>query len=97
MHYTYQLAILQTCLKDIKNLTNFSLLNSDKTEVIVLGPEDIRDILSNSMFNLDDIALASRITVSYTNKISFDLTCLWTGMNMGNNWSWVQILCVWDL
>lgn len=37
---TNQLAKLQACLKDIKTwmTCNFLLLNSDKTEVIVLGP-----------------------------------------------------------
>ena len=62
---THRLAKLQTGLKDIKNWksSNFSLLNSDKTAVIVLGLKHIRDSLSNNIINLDDIALASRTPV----------------------------------
>ena len=39
------------------------MLNSDETEVIVLGPKHIRESLSNNMVNLDGITLASTITV----------------------------------
>ena len=55
-----QLAKLQACLKDIKiQMTrNFLLLNSDKTEVIVLGLQ-LRNALSNHISNLDFFALAS--------------------------------------
>ena len=54
-----------TCLKDIKTwmTRNFLLLNSDKTEVIILGPKHLRDALSNDIAALDDIALASNETV----------------------------------
>ena len=62
-----QLTKLQTCLKDIKTwmTRNFLLLNSDKTEVIILGPKHLRDTLSNDIAALDDIALASNETVRY--------------------------------
>ncbi len=45
---TNQLTKLQACLKDIKTwmICNFLQLNSDKTEVIVLGPKHLRDTLS---------------------------------------------------
>ena len=39
------------------------MLNSDKTEVIVLGPEHIRDSLSSNTVNLHSITLASSTTV----------------------------------
>ena len=42
---------------------NFLLLNSDKTEVLILGPKNLRDTLSNDIAALDDIALASNETV----------------------------------
>ena len=60
-----QLSRLQECLKDIKSwmTCNFLLLNSDKTEVIVLGPKHLRNVLSNELTNLDGITLASSTTV----------------------------------
>ncbi len=42
---------------------NFLLLNSDKTEVIVLGPKHLRNSLSNDIVVLGDITLASSTTV----------------------------------
>ena len=42
---------------------NFLLLNSDKTEVLLLGPKHLRHTLSNDIAVLDDIALASNETV----------------------------------
>ena len=42
---------------------NFLLLNSDKTEVLILGPKHLRDKLSNDIAALDNIALASNETV----------------------------------
>ncbi|XP_037607481.1 uncharacterized protein LOC119477468 [Sebastes umbrosus] len=62
---TNQLTKLQACLKDIKTwmTCNFLMLNSDKTEVIVLGPERLRNKLSNDIVTLDGIALASSTTV----------------------------------
>uniref|UniRef100_A0A8C3GA23 Reverse transcriptase domain-containing protein n=1 Tax=Cyclopterus lumpus TaxID=8103 RepID=A0A8C3GA23_CYCLU len=62
---TNQLAKLQACLKDIKTwmTCNFLMLNSDKTEVILLGPEHLRDQLSGDVVSVDGIALASNTTV----------------------------------
>ena len=62
---TNQLTKLQACLKDIKTwmTCNFLLLNSDKTEVIVLGPKHLRNTLSNDIATLDGITLASSTTV----------------------------------
>jgi len=42
---------------------NFLILNSDKTEVILLGPEHRRDQLSGDVVSVDGIALASNNTV----------------------------------
>ena len=60
-----QLNKFQACLKDIKAwmTCNFLLLNSDKTEVIVLGPERLRNSLSKDIITLDGIVLASSSTV----------------------------------
>ena len=41
---------------------NFLLLNSDKTEVIVFGPKNLRDMMSNHIVTLDGISLASSTT-----------------------------------
>ncbi|XP_038581024.1 uncharacterized protein LOC119907367, partial [Micropterus salmoides] len=68
---THQLAKLQMCLQDVKTWTtcNFLMLNSDKTEVIVLGPKHLRNALSKDIcyiyiyVSLDGIALASSTTV----------------------------------
>ena len=62
---TDQLANLQACLKDIKSwmTSNYLLLNSDKTEVIVLGPKHLRDKLADGNFALDGITVASKASV----------------------------------
>ena len=62
---TDQLANLQACLKDIKSwmTSNYLLLNSDKTEVIVLGPKHLRDKLADRNFALDGITVASKAAV----------------------------------
>ena len=62
---TDQLVKFQACLKDIKSwmTRNYLLLNSDKTEVIVLGPKHLRDKLTEENFTLDGITLASKATV----------------------------------
>ena len=62
---TSGLTKLQACLKDIKNwmACNFLLLNTDKTEVIVLGPKNSRNTFSNDIATLDGITLASSTTV----------------------------------
>uniref|UniRef100_A0A8C9Y8D9 Reverse transcriptase domain-containing protein n=1 Tax=Sander lucioperca TaxID=283035 RepID=A0A8C9Y8D9_SANLU len=60
-----QLAKLQACIKDIKSWMthNFLMLNSNKTEVIVLGPKHHRTSLSKDIATLDGITLASSTTV----------------------------------
>ncbi|XP_051234107.1 galanin receptor type 1b isoform X2 [Dicentrarchus labrax] len=60
-----QLSKLQTCLKDIKSwmTCNFLMLNSEKTEILVLGPKNLRDSLSKDIVTLDGINLASSTTV----------------------------------
>ena len=42
---------------------NFLMLNTDKTEVIVLGPEHLRNKLTNDVATLNGIALASSSSV----------------------------------
>ena len=61
----HQLTKIQACPKDIKTWMNrnFLLLNSDKTEVLILGPKHLRDKLPNDIAALDDIALAFNETV----------------------------------
>ncbi len=61
---TNQLAKLQAFLKDIKfwMTHNFLLLNSDQTEVIVLGPKQLRNKLTNDITTLDGFTLASSTT-----------------------------------
>lgn len=39
--------------------SNFQLLNSDKTELIILGPKNISNMMSNQIITLDCITLAS--------------------------------------
>uniref|UniRef100_A0A8P4KP43 Reverse transcriptase domain-containing protein n=1 Tax=Dicentrarchus labrax TaxID=13489 RepID=A0A8P4KP43_DICLA len=60
-----QLSKLQTCLKDIKSwmTCNFLMLNSEKNEILVLGPKNLRDSLSKDIVSLDGINLASSTTV----------------------------------
>ena len=55
---------LQDCLKDIRSWmsSNFLLLNSDKTEVIVFGPKHLRDTFSNQIATLDGITLTPSTT-----------------------------------
>ncbi len=76
---TNRLSYLQACLKDIKTWINcnFLLLNSDKTEVIVLGPKHLRSTLPNDIVMLNDITLASSTTarnlgVIFDQDLSFD-------------------------
>ena len=70
---------LQQCLKNIKAwmTQNFLLLNSDKTEVISLGPKHLRERLSDQIVTLDDISLAPSSTwwklgVIFEQDMSFD-------------------------
>ncbi|TWW53028.1 hypothetical protein D4764_0258600 [Takifugu flavidus] len=60
---TEKLVKLQTRLKDIKSWmpSNFLLLNSGKTEVMVFGPEPLRDRLDH-MITLDGISLTSSLS-----------------------------------
>lgn len=55
---------LQDCLKDIRSWmsSNFLLLNSDKTEVIVFGPKHLRDTFSNQIATLDGVTPNSNTT-----------------------------------
>ncbi|XP_056868095.1 uncharacterized protein LOC130513405 isoform X2 [Takifugu flavidus] len=61
---TEKLVKLQTCLKDIKSWmsSNVLLLNPGKTEVMVFGPEPLRDRLDH-MITLDGILLTSSLSV----------------------------------
>lgn len=76
---TIQLAKLQACIEDIKTWmsSNFLMLNSDKTEVIVLGAKHLRNSLSEDIASLDGIALTSNTTVRnlgviFDQDLSFD-------------------------
>ena len=42
---------------------NFLMLNSEKTEILVLGPKNLRDSMSTHIATLDGITLASSTTV----------------------------------
>ena len=70
---------LQACLKDIKTwmTQNFLLQNSDKTEVVIFGPECFKEILFSYIITLDGISLASITTVRnlgviFDQNLSFD-------------------------
>ena len=70
---------LQECLKNIKAwmTQNFLLLNSDKTEVVVIGPKHLRESLSEQIVTLDGVSLASSSTVRnlgvmFDQDMSFD-------------------------
>ncbi|TWW78147.1 putative RNA-directed DNA polymerase from transposon X-element [Takifugu flavidus] len=69
---TEKLVKLQTCLKDIKSWmsSNSLLLNSGKTEVMVFGPEPLRDRLDH-MITLDGISLTSSLSVR-NHGVTFD-------------------------
>ena len=76
---TNRLARLQACLKDIKTwmTQNCLLLNSDKTEVILFGPERFREKLSSYIVTLNGISLASsspvrNLGVIFDQNLSFD-------------------------
>ncbi|XP_075330633.1 uncharacterized protein LOC142388967, partial [Odontesthes bonariensis] len=76
---TNRLVRLQACLKDIKTwmTQNCLLLNSDKTEVVIFGPERFREKLSSYIVTLDGISLASSSTVRnlgviFDQNLSFD-------------------------
>ena len=74
-----QVVQLQECLRDIKSwmTCNFLLLNSEKTEVIILGPKHLREKLYDHIVTLDDITMASSSTVrnlgvTFDQEMSFD-------------------------
>ena len=76
---TNRLVRLQACLKDIKTwmTQNFLLLNSDKTEVVVFGPDQSREKLFSYISTLDGISLVSGSTVRnlgviFDQNLSFD-------------------------
>lgn len=62
---TNKLSKLDACLKDIRTwmARNFLLLNSDKTEIIVLGPRHLRETFSSDLTGIDGIILAPSTTV----------------------------------
>ena len=75
---TSKLIGLQTCLHGIKTwmTINFLLLNSDKTEIVVFGPEDFRNRLPRFLVTLDGITLASstpvrNLGVNFDQDLSF--------------------------
>lgn len=64
-------------LQRLASTSNFLLLNTDKTEVIVFGPKHLRDSLSNHLVSLDSITMASNSTgknlgVIFGEDISFN-------------------------
>ncbi|CDQ75224.1 unnamed protein product [Oncorhynchus mykiss] len=60
-----KLPSLEACVSDIRKwmAANVLLLNSDKTEMIVLGPEKQRDLLLNLTINLNGCTVVSNKTV----------------------------------
>ena len=59
------LSKMETCLLDIKEwmAQNFLLLNSDKTEIMVVGPKSLRHNLSAYMPNIDGISITSSTVI----------------------------------
>ena len=58
-------------------LHSFVMLNSNKTEVIIIGPKHLRDDFSNVVIHLDSIALSStnevrNLGVIFDQDLSFD-------------------------
>uniref|UniRef100_A0A8K9ULD5 Reverse transcriptase domain-containing protein n=1 Tax=Oncorhynchus mykiss TaxID=8022 RepID=A0A8K9ULD5_ONCMY len=60
-----KLPLLEECVSDIRKwmAANFLLLNSDKTEMLVLGPKKQRDLLLNLTINLNGCTVVSNKTV----------------------------------
>jgi hypothetical protein len=56
---------LSSCVKAIKTwmTVNYLLLNPDKTEVIILGPQKLRESLSEQIISLDNMILSTSSTV----------------------------------
>ena len=67
-----KLPLLEACVSDIRKwmAADFLLLNSDKTEMLVLGPKKQRDLLSNLTINLDGCTVVSNKTLNP--DLSFD-------------------------
>uniref|UniRef100_A0A672ZI91 Reverse transcriptase domain-containing protein n=1 Tax=Sphaeramia orbicularis TaxID=375764 RepID=A0A672ZI91_9TELE len=62
---TRQVDKLSSCVRDIKTWmsANYLLLNPEKTEVIIIGPKNARDSLSDQTVTLDNVSVASSTTV----------------------------------
>uniref|UniRef100_A0AAY4B9C9 Reverse transcriptase domain-containing protein n=1 Tax=Denticeps clupeoides TaxID=299321 RepID=A0AAY4B9C9_9TELE len=60
-----QLNKIENCLKDIRQwmLTNFLLLNPDKTEALVIGPQAARHKLADYTITLDSLCISPSIEV----------------------------------
>ena len=60
-----QLSKMEACLLDIKEwmAQNFLLLNSDKTEIMVVGPKSLRHNLSAYMTNIDGLSITSSAVI----------------------------------
>ena len=74
-----QLAKLETCLRDIKSWMthNFLMLNSNKTEVVIVGPKCLRENFPNVLIHLDDIVLnfssdVRNLGVNFDQDLSFN-------------------------
>uniref|UniRef100_A0AAR2KHK1 Reverse transcriptase domain-containing protein n=1 Tax=Pygocentrus nattereri TaxID=42514 RepID=A0AAR2KHK1_PYGNA len=70
---------MEDCVKDVKSWMshNFLLLNSDKTEVLLLGPKAARNKLSHLMLNLADFSVtpgstAKNLGVIIDSDLAFD-------------------------
>ena len=70
---------MEACFLDIKEwmAQNFLLLNSDKTEIMVVGPKSLRHNLSAYMSNIDGISITSSavikdLGVTLDSDLSFD-------------------------
>uniref|UniRef100_A0A3P9K1A1 Reverse transcriptase domain-containing protein n=1 Tax=Oryzias latipes TaxID=8090 RepID=A0A3P9K1A1_ORYLA len=77
-----QIEKLNACISDIKTwmTINYLLLNPEKTEVIILGPKNLRDALSAQIVSLDGIIpdrLPRLCSCSYTWLWILPLAHLW--------------------
>ena len=77
--YQSSLMKMEACLLDINEwmTQNFLLLNSDKTEIMVVGPKSLRHNLSAYMLNIDGISITSiavikDLGVTLDSDLSFD-------------------------
>ncbi|XP_057690967.1 uncharacterized protein LOC130915167, partial [Corythoichthys intestinalis] len=60
-----QVEKLSAWVRDINTwmITNYLLLNPEKTEVLIIGPKSVRDSLSAQIVTLDNVSVASSATV----------------------------------